>query len=410
MASLFDKDVAYSNLFVSLRSKTPDGFLPNWSTAGGIRSSADRTEPPIGAKIVLELYKKFKDEWIVEALWEDLVEWNDWFLRERVLQPVELIVLGSYQEHGDFIGDIENNMQAARYESGLDNSPMYDGDENLLYDKNSHTMQIYDVGMSALVANEAYCLSQLLGLVDFDGKYNKKAQLLHDRGNRLRDNIFKHLWDADREIFVNRFLPGTNSSFVRSITPTSFYPLLLPLDSAILANFDIRSTIDSMVDSWLLNSTRFCLSPHGDFQGNDPNKCYWGLPSVSADDPTYMATGQWNYWRGRVWGPMAQLVFWSLQGTAEEFSLQSKRLRYAMESRKLKHAIDSKGSLSRTMTKARKSLCAQMEALLMSQWETNRHICENYSPFKNATECSGTLFYHWGALNGMIGIIEDAYF
>ena len=66
MASLFDKDIAYSNLFVSLRSKTPDGFLPNWSTAGGIRSSADRTEPPVGAKILLELYKKFKDEWIVE--------------------------------------------------------------------------------------------------------------------------------------------------------------------------------------------------------------------------------------------------------------------------------------------------------------------------------------------------------
>lgn len=310
-------------------------------------------------------------------------------------------------------------MQAARYESGLDNSPMYDGDEELLYDKNSHTMQIYDVGMSALVANEAYCLSQLLRLVDFEGKHNEKAQLLQNRGNRLRDNIFKHLWDADRKIFANRyrkFLPGTNTSFVRSITPTSFYPLLLPLDSAvfqnndILANVDSQSTIESMIDSWLLNATRFCLSPHGDFQGNDPNKCYWGLPSVSADDPTYMATGHWNYWRGRVWGPMAQIVFWSLQGTPEELILPPKRSRYSNENRKLMHAIDSQGSLSRTITKARKSLCAQMQALLMSQWETNRHICENYSPFKNATECSGTLFYHWGALNGMIGIIEDGHF
>lgn len=55
-------------------------------------------------------------------------------------------------------------------------------------------------------------------------------------------------------------------------------------------------------------------------------------------------------------------------------------------------------------------MCSQMEALMMSQWKRNRHICENYSPYKNATECSGTLFYHWGALNGMIGMIEDGYY
>ena len=124
MAGLFDKDIAYSNLFVAVRTKTPDGFLPNWSTAGGIRQSGDRTEPPVGAKILLELYRKYEDSWIVEALWEDIVEWNDWFVRERLLQPFGLIGLGSYQEHGAFIGDLENILQAARWESGLDNSPM----------------------------------------------------------------------------------------------------------------------------------------------------------------------------------------------------------------------------------------------------------------------------------------------
>ena len=29
--------------------------------------SIDRTEPPIGAKVMLEMYNKFKDEWIVEV-------------------------------------------------------------------------------------------------------------------------------------------------------------------------------------------------------------------------------------------------------------------------------------------------------------------------------------------------------
>ena len=130
MAGLFDKDLAYANLFVSLRTRTTGGFLPNWSTAGGIRRSGDRTEPPVGAKILLELYRKHgnddddDDDWVVEALWEDLAEWNDWFMAERLLEPLGLIGLGSYAAHGDSEGDVSDTLQAARYESGLDNSPM----------------------------------------------------------------------------------------------------------------------------------------------------------------------------------------------------------------------------------------------------------------------------------------------
>ena len=90
-------------------------------------------------------------------------------------------------------------------------------------------MQMYDVGMTSLVANEAYCLAEL---ADAIGMKSDEARLLRSRGDRLRDNIWEHLWDPTRKIFANRyrkFSPGTNSSFVRSITPTSFYPLLLPI-------------------------------------------------------------------------------------------------------------------------------------------------------------------------------------
>ena len=80
---------------------------------------------------------------------------------------------------------------------------------------------------------------------------------------------------------------------------------------------------------------------------------------------------------------MAQIVHWSLQSKASD-----------NES---------------TVANARKALCRQMEAMMMRQWDVNRHICENYSPYKNATDCSGTLFYHWGALNGLIGMVEDGY-
>ena len=300
---------------------------------------------------------------------------------------------------------------------------------------------MYDVGMSSLVAHEAYCLAELADAIGMDPD---KARLLRSRASHLRDNIWKHLWDPTRKVFANRyreFLPGTNSSFVRSITPTSFYPLLLPfpegnislLGDASLSPEELDATIESMVGSWLLNATRFCLSQNRDLEGNDPSDaCYWGLPSVSADDPAYMATGQWNYWRGRVWGPMAQIVYWSLHekdrrrsskessSSSSSSSPSSTLLLHdnihqfadtnSIRRQRKASSAASKTSFSSNTTKARKALCSQMEALMMSQWKRNRHICENYSPFKNATECSGTLFYHWGALNGMIGMVEDGYY
>ena len=64
-----------------------------------------------------------------------------------------------------------------------------------------------------------------------------------------------------------------------------------------------------MVSEWLLSPEHFCIAPGGDFAGN-ADECYWGLPSIQRGDPAFPPLG---YWRGYVWGPMAQLVYWSLQ-------------------------------------------------------------------------------------------------
>ena len=97
---------------------------------------------------------------------------------------------------------------------------------------------------------------------------------------------------------------------------------------------------------------------------------------VNASDPAFPPLG---YWRGYVWGPMAQLVYFSLR---EYDHLEIVR-------------------------KGRKALCSQMKKLMLSQWHSNRHICENYNPHRNGTDCTGTKFYHWGALTGLISLLEE---
>ena len=114
-------------------------------------------------------------------------------------------------------------------------------------------------------------------------------------------------------------------------------------------------------------------------QGNR-DECYWGLPSIAASDPAYPPLG---YWRGYVWGPMAQLTYWGLQRYDHVPAVRA----------------------------GRKALCRQMLALMLSQWRAHRHICENYNPHRTADtshgDCSGTRFYHWGALTGRLTMIEE---
>jgi len=55
-------------------------------------------------------------------------------------------------------------------------------------------------------------------------------------------------------------------------------------------------------------------------------------------------------------------------------------------------------------------MCKQLTAMMLNQWRRRRHICENFNPHRDADDCSGTKFYHWGALNGMISLIEQGFY
>jgi putative isomerase len=60
LAGIGNKTIAYSNLIQVIKSKTAAGFVPNYAAGGS--KSMDRTEPPIGAKTLLQLYQKYKDK------------------------------------------------------------------------------------------------------------------------------------------------------------------------------------------------------------------------------------------------------------------------------------------------------------------------------------------------------------
>ena len=169
--------------------------------------------------------------WIIDLLFDDLLDWNTWFHEQRRLPPLNLGCLGSQ----------EGSMQDARFESGLDNSPMYDSGacasspqgERVCGPWNCSTaggtevcgsflndrMQQYDVGMASMHAMDSASLAELAKAI---GRH-QTASMLVQRSAEMVALIEAHLWDASSGIYVNRMPDGR---FNRRISPTSFYPML----------------------------------------------------------------------------------------------------------------------------------------------------------------------------------------
>lgn len=277
MAGIGSKDLAYANVLEILREETAQGFVPNYARAGNWKSS-DRSEPPVGAITVLGLYERFHDRWLLEDTFVPLLRWNRWWAEHREIQG--FIGLGSDADAQpvNLSDGSRGTWQGAVYESGLDNSPMYDG---TTYNATTHMLEYADVGMTSLYIADCDALSQIAEVL---GK-PAEAKELKDRAARFRGSLATS-WDEKAGIFLNRNLRTGEKSL--RLSPTNFYPLLAKAATPEQARI--------MVERHLLNPA--------EFEGE------WVIPSIARSDPAFKDQ---DYWRGRIWGPMNYLVYLGLR-------------------------------------------------------------------------------------------------
>ncbi len=276
MAGIGDRDLAYADAIEILREETAEGFVPNYARTGGWKSF-DRSEPPVGAITVLGLYKKFHDRWFLEETFQPLLTWNRWWTEHRDMQGY--LTLGSDGDNppGDLEDHSRGTWQGAVFESGLDNSPMYDG---TTYNVQSHLLEFADVGMMSMYIADCDALAEMAETLEKPAE----AKELHERGARYRAKLAT-LWDEKTGIFLNKNLHTGQFSY--RLSPTNFYPML--------AHAATPEQAKAMIEKHLLNPKEFWGQ--------------WIIPSIAFDDPAFPDQ---NYWRGRIWGPMNYLVYLGL--------------------------------------------------------------------------------------------------
>lgn len=336
-----NKELAYLNIFGILNEITENGFVPNFGAAYDYKSR-DRSQPPVGSMVVFEVYKKYKEKWILEQTFDRLFKWNSWFYEYRT-EADSTLCWGSdyYKPKNGFCWELDgvNDRFGAALESGLDNSPMYD---DIPFDKTKSMLCLSDVGLSGLYINDCENLAYIAEEI---GR-QKEKQILLERSARVKEGL-NTLWNEEFGMFLNRRTDTGEFSF--RISPTNFY--------ALFSNSISNDKVDRMVKEHLLNENEF-----------------WGeyvLPSISKSDEAYVDQ---DYWRGSIWAPMNYLVYLALK--------------------------------KRNLFGIAKDLAAKSKKLLLKEWEMYGHIHENYNckTGMGCGVNNSDKFYHWGALLALIAI------
>ena len=281
MLGMLDRDLAYANAVAMLERATPSGMVPNWGGGGG-HVSMDRSEPQVGAWCIYKLYLQHGDVWFLEACYDRLLAWNRWRFRERDRNGDGLMELGSVRPDPlppgvteRFAADQARSELAtrAKWESGLDNSPMWDRAE---YDVESGAMKLEYVGLNGLMVADCIVLAKIARILGED----EDARGLEEQAALLMERIDRRLWSEERGTYLNRTWDGERDP---TLSLTHFYPLL--------GGRVAPDRIERLLEGYLLDPAHFWTS--------------YVVPNVPRSEASFE---QQAYWRGRVWGPTNFLV------------------------------------------------------------------------------------------------------
>ena len=290
LASLESRELALAAIVEHLRGHTAEGFLANDNRGNGSKSW-DRSQPPVGGLMVREVYRRFPERWFLEAVFDPLLAWNRWWPEAR--GNGGLLSYGSHEATNPFAEPVARTKTAAGYESGMDDSPMY---EDVPFNRERNVLELQDVGLTSLYIADCRALAEMARLLGRAAEADELEARADAFGAALDT-----LWVEERGYYLNYRTDLGRPSERRS--PTLFYPLLAGVAS--------ESRAGRLIREHLLNPGEF-----------------WGefvLPSTTRDDPSFPRQ---RYWKGAIWPPLNFLTYLGLRragdrATAAELSARS---------------------------------------------------------------------------------------
>lgn len=267
------------------------------------------SKPALAAWAVWNIYEQNHDKQFIAEMYPKLVAYHEWWYRNRDHNHNGLAEYGSMVSDANWERDDEGNIvkdshgkpvlnpdaviEAAAWESGMDNAPRFDKDGVGANDKGVQVLENkqhgkvvgYSINQESVDLNAYLCAEKgyLSQMADVLGK-RKEAQNWKKEQHALQKQIQKKMYDKKTGYFYDLQISDSGKSQLlvnRGRGPEGWIPLW-----ANVANNHQASTVRDV----MMSDSEF--------------NTYMPLPTVSKSSPAFAPA---KYWRGPVW--MDQAMF-----------------------------------------------------------------------------------------------------
>lgn len=276
----FDPELAKNNIRAMFDYQQPDGMIIDCIYTDPTENNARDSKPPLVCWAVDEIFEHTKDTAFVAEMYPQLLAYYKWWYQKR-----------DHNQNGMCeYGSTDGTLEAAAWESGMDNAIRFD-EVTMLKNKgyeDAWSMNQESVDLNAYLALECKLLKKFATLLNipFDGP---------DHGDRVAEYFF----DREQNFFFDRRLK--DGSFVQEPGCEAYTPLW----TQIATPEQVQKMLPMLQDT-----TKFST--------------FIPFPTIAADHPKYNPRG---YWRGPIWLDQTYFAIRGLRNygysqLADEYTLQ----------------------------------------------------------------------------------------
>lgn len=276
----FDPELAKDNIRAMFDYQQPDGMIIDCIYTDPAENNARDSKPPLVSWAVDEIFTHTNDTAFISEMYPQLMAYYKWWYNKRDHNRNGMCEYGS----------TDGTLEAAAWESGMDNAIRFDDAKMLKNDgaEDAWSMDQESVDLNAYLALECKLLKKFAGIlgVTFDGP---------DYSSQVADYFF----DKEKGFFFDRRLK--DGSFIQEPGCEAYTPLWTKVATAD----QVKAMLPLLTDTAKFST-------------------YIPFPTVAADHPKYNPRG---YWRGPIWLDQTYFAIRGLRNygynkMADEYTLQ----------------------------------------------------------------------------------------
>ena len=276
----FNPKLAKDNIRAMFDYQQPDGMIIDCIYTDPAENNARDSKPPLVSWAVDEIFTHTNDTAFISEMYPQLMAYYKWWYNKRDHNRNGMCEYGS----------TDGTLEAAAWESGMDNAIRFDDAKMLKNDgaEDAWSMDQESVDLNAYLALECKLLKKFASIlgVTFDGP---------DYSSQVADYFF----DKEKGFFFDRRLK--DGSFIQEPGCEAYTPLWTKVATAD----QVKAMLPLLTDTAKFST-------------------YIPFPTVAADHPKYNPRG---YWRGPIWLDQTYFAIRGLRNygynkMADEYTLQ----------------------------------------------------------------------------------------